>query len=620
MTDPVASPAEAIYRRFGVEPVVNCGGYRSFYGNSAPPEAVRRAMSDAAGGFVLMTELAEAAGRRLAELTGAEWGLVTAGSAAALTLATAACVAGRDPDRMLRLPHGAGDAVVLMPAGHRFAYDQAIRLTGCRIVEFADRDALVAALDRHRVVMVALFGERETPALALERILAETRPRGIPVLVDAASEFLEAPERWTARGADLVVYSVGKAMRGPSATGLLLGRAALVRAAWINGPPHQSFGRPLKIAKEQIVGALVAVETWLARDAAAERAEWLARLDTVAAALDGLDGVTTERDDRPGIVPRLRIHWSVERTGFDFTALRDRLLAGGPRILLDDYGGAADATLVSPLGLDGDSAALVGRALRSAFAAAPVAAVAPAAPIGGLSGSWRVVIDFADAPVEHHFELVQIDGRLTGLHRLGDGVAALEGHEAGGAVVLELTHRVEDNYVRHTFEARLGADGRLVGRVTTGAAASHTRGPTTFGQFGSVAWQGERVAPATPIPTSPAPAIHRINPDGLRHRADATIAAGLVFVSGVMPSDPTLDLAEQVRDALAQIDARLAAAGSDRSRLLAATIWLTDLADVAVFNTVWNAWIVPGDEPARACVQAGLQGGGRLEIAVTAAA
>ncbi|MFV0514669.1 MAG: RidA family protein [Jhaorihella sp.] len=113
---------------------------------------------------------------------------------------------------------------------------------------------------------------------------------------------------------------------------------------------------------------------------------------------------------------------------------------------------------------------------------------------------------------------------------------------------------------------------------------------------------------------------HYINPQNLRHRSDTVVFNGVAYVSGVVPGDNALPVTEQTWQALEQIDRRLAEAGTDRSRLLSATIWMQDVnRDIGRFNEAWNAWLAPGRQPARACVQAVLQGGAILEVAVVAA-
>jgi seryl-tRNA(Sec) selenium transferase len=146
-----------VYDRLGVHSIINCGGVRTVYGNSIVSDAVLGAMASAAGRYVLIEELAEAIGARIAQCTGAEWGIVTAGSAAALALASAACMAGNDPERMLRLPRTEGMRnVALVPGGHRFAYDHAIRSAGCRIVEIETTEEAEHALKQGNVALISV--------------------------------------------------------------------------------------------------------------------------------------------------------------------------------------------------------------------------------------------------------------------------------------------------------------------------------------------------------------------------------------------------------------------------------------------------------------------------------
>ncbi|MGE5270869.1 MAG: hypothetical protein ACM3JG_14480, partial [Thiohalocapsa sp.] len=213
MPEPATRDAAILdpYRALGVRPFINCCSVRTMHGGSLMLPEVRAAMDAASRRFVNLDELMEAASRRIAELTGAEWGIVTCGSAAAVALGTAACVAGNDPARMLRLPFTDGMVNrVIIPKKQRFAYDQAVRMIGCHIVEIDTRDELEDAL-AEPVAMVVLLGKQEhLSAVRLEEIAAIVKPRGIPIMVDAASEHIARPSPWLERGADLVIYSGGK--------------------------------------------------------------------------------------------------------------------------------------------------------------------------------------------------------------------------------------------------------------------------------------------------------------------------------------------------------------------------------------------------------------------------
>src|ERR1700676_5506929 len=289
---PTRNPNTNPYLALGVRPFINCCSVRTMHGGSLMLPEVRAAIDAASRQFVNLDELMEAAGRRIAELTQAEWGIVTCGSAAAVALGTAACVAGNDPARMLRLPFTDGMVNrVIIPTKQRFAYDQAVRMIGCHIVEIDTRDELDRALEEP-VALVVLLGKQEhLTGVRLEEIASVVKPRGIPIMVDAASEHIERPSPWLQRGADLVIYSGGKFLRGPQTSGLLLGSKKLVEAAWRNGSPHQALGRPMKVSKEDVIGVLAALEYWFEeRDQSGERQKWYDDLAVIAERVGRMPG------------------------------------------------------------------------------------------------------------------------------------------------------------------------------------------------------------------------------------------------------------------------------------------------------------------------------------------
>src|SRR5260370_41349304 len=190
------------YLALGVRPFINCCSVRTMHGGSLMLPEVRAAVDAASRQFVNLDELMDAAGKRIAELTGAEWGIVTCGSAAAVPLRTAACVAGNDPIKMLRLPFTDGMVNrVIIPTKQRLAYDQAVRMIGCPIVEIDTRGDLDRALEEP-VALVVLLGKQEhLSGVRLEEIASVVKPRGIPIMVDAASEHSGRPRPSPRRGA-----------------------------------------------------------------------------------------------------------------------------------------------------------------------------------------------------------------------------------------------------------------------------------------------------------------------------------------------------------------------------------------------------------------------------------
>src|ERR1700722_17654543 len=405
------------YLVLSVRPFINCCSVRTMHGGSLMLPEVRAAVDAASRQFVNLDELMEVAGARLAELTGAEWGIVTCGSAAAVALASAACVAGNDPVRMLRLPFTDGWVNrVILPKNQRFAYDQAIRMVGAHIVEIDSLAELDAAL-AEPVAMVAILGTNEEFSnVRLEEIVARVKPLGIPILVDAASEHLQRPSPWLVRGADMVVYSGGKFLRGPQTSGLLLGNKNLVQAAWRNASPHQAFGRPMKVSKEDVIGVLTAVEYWLnERDETAELRHWHEDLQEIARRVAAVPGASSEVIEPKGVVrvPALRVKW--DGIALDGMGLRQRLLDNSPRIMTDDTSATANSVMLDPFQFQPGEAAKVGQAVADALTAAHNLHPATDAPAqADLSGNWEVRVQFLHGERKHRLRLQQQGSHLSG--------------------------------------------------------------------------------------------------------------------------------------------------------------------------------------------------------------
>jgi uncharacterized pyridoxal phosphate-dependent enzyme len=325
-----------VYRELGVRPLVNAAGtYTALSASLVAPE-VREAMDAASRKYVNLVELHQAVGKRIAALTGSEAALVTAGAASALTLGTAACMAGKEGDKIRLLPDTTGmKNEIVIQKSHRYGYDHAVRNTGARLVEVETREDLERALTDRTAMM--LFYNRHDPLgqVKVEEFLGMGRKRGIPTLIDAAADVPPVGNlsRFQKMGYDLVVFSGGKALRGPQCAGLLLGRKDLVEAAARNNNPNtDTIGRTNKVGKEEIVGMWAALERYVALDHAAQWKEWERRCDAVAAALAGLKDVksATFVPETANAVPHLRVAWDYARLKAD-DAVR-RLREGEPRI------------------------------------------------------------------------------------------------------------------------------------------------------------------------------------------------------------------------------------------------------------------------------------------------
>jgi D-glucosaminate-6-phosphate ammonia-lyase len=497
MTDASSSRAnDNPYLRLDVRPFINCASVRTIHGGSLMRPEVKAAMGRAASQFVNIYELMEKAGKRIGELMGCEFGIVTPGSAAAVCLGTAGAVAGNDPERISRLPRTEGMRnKVLMPKGHRFSYDHAIRMVGTTIHEFASRDELAKLLEDPAVAMICVYGLMEPGGpVPLEDMIALARPKNVPIMVDAASEHIERPSPWLVRGADMVIYSGGKFLQAPQVTGLLLGREKIIRAAWANASPHQGIGRPMKVSKEDIIGVVTALEYWIEeRDHPGERKRWQADLDTIARKVKAIDGVeATVRPPAGGVkVPRLVISWDRAKIAQGGLDLRQRLLDGEPRIMLDDMEATDRSVVVDPFNLVKGEAEMVGDAIARALTAKPVAVTA-SAPTVQVSGSWDVTIDFGDGPATHRLDLTQSGAKVGGRHKSKFFDGEVTGTVAADRVSIAALHRYEGCRLGYRFEAAV-KDGTMSGDVVLGTGGEAHQGPVNLSQYGRTGFTARRV-------------------------------------------------------------------------------------------------------------------------------
>jgi D-glucosaminate-6-phosphate ammonia-lyase len=354
------------YKELGLRPVVNAAGTYTFLGGSLMPPEVIEARNIAARQFVNLIELHEAAGKRIASLIGCEAALVTSGAAAALTLATAACVAGKDEAKIIRLPDTTGcKNEVIIQKTHRYGYDHAVRNVGIRFVEVETRQELEKAVSDRTAMMLFFNNNDPVGQIKVEEFAQLGKKLKVPTLNDAAADVppVENLTRYLKMGFDLVCFSGGKAMHGPQSAGLLLGRKALIEAAMLNNNPNtDSIGRTNKVDKEDIIGMLAAVEHFLKQDHAALWGEYEKRVQTIADAVTGLATVKTQKFVPPiaNHVPHLRIRWDASKRSP--SEIVKQLRDGDPRIEIREE--LKDGIEVSVWMLEPAQAEIVARRLR----------------------------------------------------------------------------------------------------------------------------------------------------------------------------------------------------------------------------------------------------------------
>jgi L-seryl-tRNA(Ser) seleniumtransferase len=357
----LASPATPVkgvdyYRKLGVTPFINAAGTYTVLSASTMPEEVQAAIALASLQPVHLLELQDAAGEYLAKRLKCEAALVTSGAAGALTVGTAACLTLGNQPAIVSIPTDMAGLKneVLVQKAHRYDYDHALRNCGIRYVEVETIEEYEKAFT-DKTVMAHFFNAAEGGKISREDWVRVAHKHGVPCFNDAAADVPPISNLWnyTQMGFDLVTFSGGKGLRGPQCTGLLLGRKDLIEAAKRNNSPFSNtVGRGMKVAKEEIVGLVAAVDWFLAQDDAGMESEFQKRADLIAAKLKTLPTVQA-RSFIPEVanhVPHLLITYDQNRFKISAAEVMLKMREGKPRIELNPGTGGAPASAGLPGG------------------------------------------------------------------------------------------------------------------------------------------------------------------------------------------------------------------------------------------------------------------------------
>ena len=424
VTDP-KTPKPNIFQSIGVEPIINCRGTFTIIGGSLERAEVRAAMEAASRDFVQYDELADGIGKRLAELTGAEWGMVSAGCAAGMKHITAACVTGGNPEKLVRIPDIAGfdKTEVIIPRHSRNTYDHAIRNVGVKIITVETLEELENAINpRTAMIYLMAFDVASSEAISLEAVAKLAQPRNIPILVDAAAEDLTIPNVHLQRGATVVVYSGGKAICGPQCAGLVLGKKDILMSGWQASSPHHGPGRDNKVGREEMMGMLAAVEAWIARDHPGEWKRWLTWLDTIARRVTKIDGVKTsvkEPTDLSNRSPVLIITWDPEKLNITGEEVAEEVGRSKPRIALGGHSEAGTTSIHITTGqMQPGQEKIVADRLFDLFSQKRSArSTAMAAASSTVTGRWDVTVEFFSSKSQHTLIMEQDGNWIQGSHQ-----------------------------------------------------------------------------------------------------------------------------------------------------------------------------------------------------------
>jgi len=319
------------------------------------PAEVMQAMLEANEYFVDMHELNAAAGRRVAELMGAEAAIVTSGGFSAMMLGAAACLTGADPERAEALPHPTWPKRnCLLQTSQSFSYDRAYRAAGMALQYVETREQLRDRIDERTAMLATLSAvERGFPiappkphdrtrppdasVIMPEELISIGKETGVPVMVDMASDLppWENFSKYITAGADLVVVSGGKGLLGPQSTGILAGRSDLIAAASLSAFPNDGIGRGMKVGKEEIVALIVALERAVALDQDDVMDGWNARARWLADQLQGINGLRAEYKLNTAGYGDVDLSWDESIIPLTESEVKARLKEGEPRVVYD---------------------------------------------------------------------------------------------------------------------------------------------------------------------------------------------------------------------------------------------------------------------------------------------
>lgn len=373
----------AIYKEMGAKPVINATGSVTLLGGSTPVPEVKDAMDAADSAYIPLIELEKVAGGRLAEMLGVPAAYITSGAGSALTLATAAFMAGTDDDKIQQLPDTTGmPNEILIQKRQRYWYDRCLELAGAKLVEIGDENGTTeddlrnAISDRTAAVHYVVYEQRpvDPNVLTLEQVIEITHDAGKPVSVDAAGQIypLENFGKYVKMGADFQCIAA-KYMGAPHSTGFALGTEEVIdaigRHSFVGYETRRirGVGRPHKIDRQEIMGVVAAVERWLTLNHEERLSAAESQSQAIIAPLKGLPGVTAELNTNiMGHQPfGVFVSLDPDVVGFTNEDLVDKLKNGDPSIWARVPDGETRLEL-HVFGLGEGEAELVGQAIAAA--------------------------------------------------------------------------------------------------------------------------------------------------------------------------------------------------------------------------------------------------------------
>ena len=333
-----------VYDEINIPRIINAAGSMTYLGGSLIHPEVLESMRQASEAYVFIDDLLDWASSEIKKHTGAEAGLVTTGTTGGLILSAAACLTGMDAKRMRELPNTSGWAnEFIIQSQHRISFDRAIRTAGGKIVEVGCKSRtqvrdIHAGIGEKTIGILYMVLDPQS-SVSLKEVVTIAHEYALPVIVDAAAELppVSNLEFFLSEGADLVIFSGGKAISGPNDTGILCGRSDLIKAARSQTFPNAGIGRALKVSKEQIIGLIYALDRFVKIDWHSEQIRWEKFCDKIVQQLNGINctdiSITHATSGaRPLIIPRVCITIEPIILGKELRQIDHELERGNPAI------------------------------------------------------------------------------------------------------------------------------------------------------------------------------------------------------------------------------------------------------------------------------------------------
>jgi len=329
-----------LFKELGLRTFINAAGNYTTMTASLMPDEVMAAIQSSSKEFVMLEEVQDKVGQKIAELCHAEAAMVTAGCWSALVLGTAGVLTGNDPKKVALLPKLEGTGMkseIIIQKAHINGYHHALTNTGASIITVETAEEAESAINDKTAMMWFLNREAPVGKIQHQQWLDIAKKHAIPTMNDIAADVPPVENLWkyNTMGFDLVCISGGKAMCGPQSAGILMGKKDLIKAARLNGPPGGgNIGRGMKVNKEEIIGMYVALDSYIKRDHAKDWKVWEERIAVINNVVKTVPGVTTEVIVPPvaNHNPSLEISWDPAKVKVTRDGFGAQLRKGSPSI------------------------------------------------------------------------------------------------------------------------------------------------------------------------------------------------------------------------------------------------------------------------------------------------